>query len=187
MSEAKKIRVKTRSVFEEESNVLKQSRTFLQLDDLSLEDCKKQLLVMQGSYDELLDQAKLITKVSDRLQKKINNANDELEYKNVELNESLDALTKAKVGRKAVTITLFVVVGLLVLTEAFVEPYIDAYTKENFTAFDYADTIGALLAKAVIALSLRPIEKIVEKRLMKQESNRLQAERELAKKNNTLT
>ena len=66
MSEAKKIRVKTRSVFEEESNVLKQSRTFLQLDDLSLEDCKKQLLVMQGSYDELLDQAKLITKVSDR-------------------------------------------------------------------------------------------------------------------------
>lgn len=187
MSEERRKRpVRTKNVFQDEMSVLKESRLFLDQQDLSLDACKKELTLMQERYDELLDQAKLITKVSDRLQNKINKANDQLESKNDELQESLDALTKAKVGRKAATITIIVVIVLFLFTEAFIEPIIEAQAESYFPlankdAFLTVPTLLALLAKGLIALSLRPIEKIVEKRLMKQESARLLAEKEIAK------
>ena len=48
-----------------------------------------------NSYEELLDQSKLITKVSDRLQKKINKSNDDLEHKNIELQDTLRFINKS--------------------------------------------------------------------------------------------
>ena len=187
MGEGKRKRpTRARNVFEEEISVLKRSRLFLDQDNLSLDSCRKEFVFMQDRYDELLDQAKLITKVSDRLQNKINKANDQLESKNDELQDSLDALMKAKVGRKAATITIIVVIVLFLITEAFIEPIIEAKADHYFSdysgdAFLPVPTILALLAKGLIALSLRPIEKIVEKLLMKQESARLQAEKEIAR------
>ena len=183
MSEGAKVRSskKTKNVFEEELKVLKHSKAFLENDELTLDQCKRELEGLQKHYDELLDQTKLITKVSDRLQKKINKANDDLESKNVELQESLDALTKARVGRKATTITLIVVVVLFLITEAWIEPYIEDFAAVNFQG-DYATTFASLGAKAAIALLLRPIEKVVENRLMKREAERLSLEKE-AKKN----
>ena len=169
----RKDRSKSKNVFTQELSTLKESRAFLEREDINLDECKDQLKFLQESYDELLDQSKLITKVSDRLQKKINRANEELGDKNIQLQESLDALTKARVGRRATTITLIVVIVLFLFTEAVVEPPIEGWAKENIDYFPYADTLLALLAKAAIALSLRPIEKIVEKRLMKREAQRI--------------
>jgi len=175
-------RSRAKNVFTEELVILKSSREFLTREDITLHDCKEELSSLQKSYDDLLDQSKLITKVSDRLQKKINNANAELGVKNVQLQESLDALTKAKVGRRAAAITIFVVIGLFLLTEAFLEPPIERYMNKVFppddvTALFTVATFFALLVKGLIALSLRPIEKIVEKRLMKKEAERIEAER----------
>lgn len=176
-------RSKAKNVFGEELEVLTESRAFLSKEEFTLDQCKDQLILLAYSYDELLDQAKLITKVSDRLQRKINKTNDELEIKNVQLQDSLDALTKAKVGRKAVTITLIVVVVLFLFTEAFIEPIIEDWALHAFPPKDEssnftAATMFALLSKGLIALSLRPIEKIVEKRLMRQETERILAKNE---------
>lgn len=164
------------NVFGDEIEILKASKEFISNGNFTSEECVQELITLQKSYDELLDQAKLITKVSDRLQNKINKANEELEFKNVALQESLDALTKAKLSRKANTITLICVFILFIITEAFVEPKIDAYANENFKNF--TPIALALVAKGIIALTLRPIEKIVEKRLYKQETERIQANKE---------
>lgn len=169
---------KKQNVFNEELITLKNSREFLSRENVSLDECKDELGSLQKSYDELLDQSKLITKVSDRLQKKINRANDELGEKNDQLQESLDALTKARVGRRATTITLIVVIALFLFTEAVLEPPIERYAVRHFSGtFASAPLILALLAKGVIALSLRPIEKIVENYLMKKEAERIELER----------
>lgn len=180
-------RSKAKNVFGEELEVLTESRAFLSKEDFTLDQCKDQLAHLASSYDELLDQAKLITKVSDRLQNKINKTNDELADKNIQLQDSLDALTKAKVGRKAVTITLIVVVVLFLFTEAFVEPIIEDWALNAFPPQDPSSnftvaTVLALLSKGLIALSLRPIEKIVEKRLMRQEAEKILAEKKTVSK-----
>ena len=176
--QGKSSRRKSKNVFNDELVTLKKSRKFLERDDITLDECKLELTSLQNSYDELLDQSKLITKVSDRLQKKINKANDELGEKNEQLQESLDALTKARVGRRATTITLIVVITLFLFTEAVLEPPIERFAENTFSDyFESAPLILALLAKGVIALSLRPIEKVVEKRLMKKEAERIEQER----------
>jgi len=162
------------NLFEAELQVLKTSRSFLESENLSLEDCKKQLATVNSHYEDLLDQSKLITKVSDRLQKKITKAHDALEETNIELQDTLDALTKAKVGRKAASIVLVVFILIFVLTEAFLEPQIDKYATSHFQG-EWAIQGFELGTKALIALLFRPIEAIVEKILMKQ------AEKEQAK------
>ena len=181
MSEEKKVRStkRSRNIFEAEFKVLSESKEFLTREDITLEECKSQLLGLQKHYDELLDQSKLITKVSDRLQKKINNTNDELESKNILLQDSLDALTKARVGRRATTITLIIVIVLFLFTEAIIEPKIDIYAERKFAhIFANAELVFSLGAKVIIALLLRPIEKIVERTLMKREAEKLKKEKQ---------
>mgnify|MGYP003682582485 FL=1 len=121
-------------------------------------------------YEDLLDQSKLITKVSDRLQKKIIKATTTVEEKNAELQNTIDALTKAKVGRKAATMTLGIAIFLFLLGEGLLEPQIDKWIANSSLAeyrFDNVNFIGLAL-KAVIAILIRPIEKLVEKRMMNQ-------------------
>ena len=175
MAEQRTNRARSKNIFGDELEVLKESREFLKSENISIEEYKSHLESFQKSYDELLDQVKLITKVSDRLQNKINKANDDLEFKNIELQESLDALTKAKLSRKANTITLIVVFALFFITEAFVEPEIDDFAHSYFENSKFGEIALSLLAKAVIALSLRPIEKLVEKRLLKKEQEKFHA------------
>ena len=172
--ERRRERKAKQNLFEAELQTLRTSQSFLEQEDITLEDCKKQLAVVNANYEDLLDQSKLITKVSDRLQKKITKAHDALEETNIELQDTLDALTKAKVGRKAASIVLVVFILIFILTEAFLEPVIDEYATSHFQG-KWAIQGFELGTKAMIALLFRPIEAIVEKILMKQ------AEREQAK------
>ncbi len=174
MEERRRERKAKQNLFEAELQLLRASQSFLEKEDITLEECKKQLTLINSNYDDLLDQSKLITKVSDRLQKKITKAHDALEETNIELKDTLDALTKAKVGRKAASIVLIVFILIFVLTEAFLEPVIDDYATSHFQG-EWAVQGFELVIKALIALLFRPIEAIVEKILMKQ------AEREQAK------
>ncbi len=149
-----------KGVFEKESAILDHIQNFLEKEDVKDEEFKEEIKQISTYYEELLDQAKLITKVSDRLQNKLNNLNAKLHDKNDELQRTLDELTKAKVGRRAATIALFVTVALFLISEGLVEPQIEsALGKGNFAL--------GLAFKGVIALLLKPIETLAEKFLLK--------------------
>lgn len=110
------------------------------------------------NYGRLLDETKLITSVSDRLQNKLNKANEKIILQNQELQETIDLLTKAKISKKAATIVLLIAVILFLLSEGFIEPIIEGYVD---------DVAVGLLLKAIIALLLKPLEMLVEKILFK--------------------
>lgn len=182
---APRVRKKKQNVFPEETKVLKEMQALLE-DDISDKDVfKERITFFTEKYEELLDQTKLITKVSDRQQKKINKINDSLnevnvvmERKNLELQETLYDLSRAKVGRKATTITGIVFVGLFLITEAFIEPYIENYLHTTKGILHDHEFAVGLSLKGVLALMLRPIERVVEKFLLKQEKDK--KEKELA-------
>lgn len=156
-----------RHVFEKETAILEHIQEFLAKDDVTKDQYKEELLEVKNYYEDLLDQGMLITKVSDRLQNKLNNLNGKLTDKNDELQNTIDELTKAKVGRKATTIVLLVAVGLFLVSEGLLEPQIEAQIGDNIWL--------GLLFKGLIALLLKPIETLTEKYLMKQAINNKQS------------
>jgi hypothetical protein len=165
-------------LFEREQNILRNAKKSLVSEGVDVDIVKGQLSEIIGDYEDLLDQSKLITKVSDRLQKKIIKATTAVEEKNAELQQTIDALTKAKVGRKAATMTLGIAIGLFLVGEGFIEPQIDKWVAGTDLAqyrFDNVNFVGLGL-KAGLALLIRPIEKIVQKRMM----NKAMKEKSLA-------
>ena len=157
------------NVFEKEFEYLKEINLFIK-EELSGEEennkYKETLLSLSQRYEETLDESRLITRVSDRLQRKVDNANQKLEENNIELQQTVDALTKARVGRKATTIVLAIAVILFLLVEGILETIIDDWADSTFTTRDYKTPIS-LGIKLMLALLLRPIEVLVEKGLMK--------------------
>lgn len=129
-----------RELYHEEIKKLKDFR--LRLESHSI--YKEQLDEFSDDYEELVAQAKVITRVSDRLQKKLDGANlqireqnAEITEKNVRLTDTIDELAKAKVGKKASTIMLFVALTLFVLEQAFIQPFIE----EQFSNIYYLDWV----------------------------------------------
>lgn len=159
---------KKQQLFQEELSYLKESRAVLGDTEVTEEKLRTSLENLVGHYEELLDQSKLITKVSDRQQKKIIRTTSALEEKNLQLTETIDALTEAKVGRRATTIALGIAIGLFLIAEGLIEPQIDKWvTTHDLDAynFDNVNVVG-LAIKAGLALLIRPIEKLVEKKMM---------------------
>lgn len=116
-------------LYHEEIKRLKDFRTKLESNSIY----KEQLDDFSDDYEELVAQAKVITRVSDRLQKKLDGANiqiresnDQIKVKNSELTKTIDQLDKAKVGRRASTIMLTVALVLFVTEQVFIEPMIEA-------------------------------------------------------------
>ncbi|MEO1253658.1 MAG: hypothetical protein AAFY41_02055 [Bacteroidota bacterium] len=102
---------------------------------------KEDLDAFSDEYEELVAQAKVITRVSDRLQKKLDNANiqireqnDEIKVKNAQLADTVDQLAEAKVGRRASTILLTVAVILFILEQVLLEPIIDTYFETQYVS-----------------------------------------------------
>ena len=174
-----RVRKNKSNVFPEETKVLKEMQILVSEDISDPILFKEKITFFTKKYEELLDQTKLITKVSDRQQKKINKINDSLnevnvimEKKNDELQNLLDDLSRAKVGRRATTITGIVFIGLFLTTEAFIEPRIEDYLHTtNGILHDHEFAVGLSL-KGLLALMLRPIERIVEKLLLKHEKEK---------------
>lgn len=154
------------NIFHKEKAYVQEAQEFLETEDANNnERLKEEYQSLTTNYLELIDQIVLITRISDRLQKKLDQTNDklatlndQLNDKNVELQETIDDLVKARVGRKATTIVFIFALVLFVFSEALIEPYIDTY----------ADNIYISLAiKAIIAMSIKPLEMLVESSLMK--------------------
>ncbi|SFC70368.1 protein of unknown function [Flexibacter flexilis DSM 6793] len=115
----------------------------------------------------------VVTSISDRLQKKLNQANEtlqqqaeeirqinqDLNFKNKELQETVDALTKARAGRRAATIVLFIAVGLFIVSEA-IEWVIENMTQNVLAVY------WVILIKLLIALLLKPIESVLETNIL---------------------
>ena len=113
---------------------------------------KEDLEFFSEQYEELIAQAKVITRVSDRLQKKLDNANtqireqnSEITEKNDELESAINQLVAAKVGRKASTILFIVTITLLIFEEYAIDPL-----RENLSGSEFI-SIGIKVATAVIA------------------------------------
>lgn len=154
------------NIFQKEKAFVQQAEDFIgNEENHSIDNLRDEFKKLSGNYSELIDQIVLITRISDRLQKKLDQTNEklsdlnaELEDKNIELQNTIDDLVKARVGRRATTIVFIFALVLFVFSEALIEPYIDSY----------ADNIYISLAiKAVIAISIKPLEMLVEGSMMK--------------------
>ena len=159
-------RARKENIYHKEKDYLQRTRDFLDSDEeLMQKNSLEELNLITDNYEELLDQTVLITRISDRLQKKLDktndklqNLNDQLNDKNIELQDTIDDLVKAKAGRKATTIVFVFALVLFVFSEALIEPYIDSYANNIYLS---------LSIKAVIAMMIKPLEMLVEKSLLK--------------------
>lgn len=132
---------------------------------------KEDLDDFSNEYEELIAQAKVITRVSDRLQKKLDNANiqikeksDEIKFKNVELKSTVDQLAQARVGKRASTIMLSVALVLFIAEQVFLEPII-----EKNIDIPYLD-LGIL---AVLFFIVKVLESSLEKYFMNKEKTKI--------------
>lgn len=166
-----------KSIYHKEKAHLEHTQEFLSSGkETTPEEIINELQITCDNYEELLDQTVLITRISDRLQKKLDKTNDKLQYlndqlndKNEELQNTIDDLVKAKAGRKATTIVFILALILFVFSEALIEPYIDSYANNIYLS---------LAIKAIIAMSIKPFEMLVEKALLKTARNKTIKERE---------
>ncbi len=177
-------RKRKENIFQKEKAYIQEATEFLETEDAQqLDKLTDGYKSITENYSELLDQITLITRISDRLQKKLDQTNDklatlndQLNDKNVELQNTIDDLVKARVGRKATTIVFVFALILFVFSEALIEPYIDSY----------ADNIYLSLAiKAIIAMSIKPLEMLVENSMMKSARKQSLKQRELKKVSET--
>lgn len=170
-------RARRENIYHKEKDYLLRTQGFLESgEDVNQEKSLEELKLITENYEELLDQTVLITRISDRLQKKLDKTNDKLQSlndqlndKNIELHLTINDLVKAKAGRKATTIVFVFALALFFLSEALIEPYIDSYSDNIYIS---------LSIKAIIAMSIKPLEMLVEKRLVK--SARKRAEKVIA-------
>ena len=147
-------------VFEKEVQALNHAKSMVKIEGATLEDMRTEYALLVKDYEKLLDDTRVITKISDRLQNRLDRANeklslsrDEIARKNEMLQSTIDELTKARIGRKATTIVLGAAVLLFLISEVFLEPIVDAYAN-NFGI--------SIFIKLSIALLLKPIDYLVE-------------------------
>ena len=148
--------------------ILEKSQNLIKKESKSIEELDKEYVELTDAYSQLLEETRLITRVSDRLQNKINRAHDtlslqsekintinsELQNNNVALKSAIQQLTKAKVSNKTTTIVLTFAIFLFFISEGLVEPIIERRVESFWLG---------LLFKGSIVLLLKPIEMVVEK------------------------
>ena len=166
-----------RHVFEKETQVLKSAQKTLENQDITQDLLWKEYAYLTKNYEKLLGDSRVITNISDRLQNRLNAANEnlqhqseeiraintQLEKKAIELQSSIDELTRAKISRKATTITLIAAVILFIISEGLLEPWVEKYMPSN----QIGSWVGFLM-KGLIALLLKPIDYLVESYLKKE-------------------
>jgi adenylate cyclase len=117
----------------------------------------KQFEIIEHTNEQLHD-------LNENLELKVKERTQTLAEKNIELQATLDELTKTKISRKAITITMVLGISLFVLEELLFSPIIDNYFNNNLWV--------SITTKGVIALLLKPIESLVESFLLSSLSKR---------------
>lgn len=154
-------------LFHEELKNLTDFRTKLNNQEVHKEDLEE----FAETYAELVAQTKVITKVSDRLQKKLDTANIQIQEQNNVISEKNQALeltitqlAKAQVGRRASTIMLTVGLGLFILEQIFLEPFIDSKVDTPYLSY-------AILV--LLFFIVKGLESALEKYFMNQEKKKI--------------
>ncbi|MCZ2355487.1 MAG: hypothetical protein LC115_02170 [Bacteroidia bacterium] len=158
-----------------EADVLKKLKETSVNESLSREEYQEALKDITIHFDRLLKDAKLLTSVGDRLQRKLKSTNallkeqaeeikrfnEELKTKNIELQLTIDELTRSRAGRKATTIIMLLAIGLFMLTE-FMET-----TFEDWVA-QFGDVkVWSIAFKVSLVVLLKPVESYLEHFLLK--------------------
>lgn len=161
-----------KELYHEEIKKLKDFRSRLETHAIYKQDLDS----FSDDYEELVAQAKVITRVSDRLQKKLDNANiqikeqnDEIKSKNVQLEDTIEQLAKAKVGKKASTIMLTVALLLFVVEQLVIEPLI----QESISVANLD-----LVVLAILFFLVKFLEGGLEKYFIKQEQKKIMERKE---------
>ncbi|MEQ8714970.1 MAG: hypothetical protein RIC80_18265 [Cyclobacteriaceae bacterium] len=156
-----------KDLFTEEERVLSGYRRKIENEDIYLEDAES----FASNYKDLIDQTRVITRISDRLQKKLDMANQKIKSQNHEIgqkNELLEntiiELTRAKVSKKASTILLTLALILFIWEQYLLEPFIESYVIIPY--------LGIVL-KGLIAFSLKFFETGIENYFMKKEQGQI--------------
>jgi uncharacterized phage infection (PIP) family protein YhgE len=159
-------------VFQSEIDFLNEVRALAEDNDIPAEKVKENYKLLCDKYDRLIGEAKLLTSVSDRLHSKLNEANekqkkqsdeinkinDDLKVNNQLLQDTIDQLVKAKVGRKASSIVLLIAIILFIISEGWLEPIVESQIGNPQIGF---------LFKLGIAVLLKPIDVLVERYMMR--------------------
>lgn len=156
-----------KDLFTEEEKVLSSYRRKIEKEDVYLEDAES----FANSYKDLIDQTRVITRISDRLQKKLDMANQKIRsqnevigQKNELLENTIIELTRAKVSKKASTILLTLALILFISEQYLLEPLIESYVVIPY--------LGIVL-KGLIAFSLKFFETGIENYFMKKEQSEI--------------
>lgn len=151
--------------YKEEKTLELAKNTLKSYADLTKEKHDYERLIKE--YEELLSQTRVLSKVGDRLHKKINKTNELVKEKNKRLEETLELLLTEKAGRQAILITFIFFLIIFILTEVFLDPVVEKWAYQTFPNRNSIEVIFGLGIKIIIALLLRPIEFFVEKVLIK--------------------
>jgi hypothetical protein len=148
-------------VYIKEVNELHRAKKIAEEMNLSEQDLKNEYHRLVENFEEAVGQMRLITKVSDKIQKKLDKVNaaldqknQELDYKNKELTQTIEELTQARAGKIATTIVLFIALALFLLEEIGIEPLITNFISDN-------QWVGIGI-KLILVLLLKPAENVLE-------------------------
>lgn len=158
------------------------------VENLSSEEIKAQLQIFAKNHKKLLQEVKLLTSVGDRLQKKVKSANEmlqeqaeeirkinkDLQDKNIELQFTIDELTKAKAGKRATTIIFIFAIILFAITE-LLESSFELLFKGGSIIIVYG-------FKVALALGFKPIEGLLENAIIAREMKLQRLEHEQQQK-----
>jgi len=156
---------------------LNEVRALAEDDNIPADKVKENYKLLCDKYDRLIGEAKLLTSVSDRLHAKLNEANEKLKKQSDEINkinddlkvnnqllqDTIDQLVKAKVGRKASSIVLLIAILLFIISEGVLEPLVEERVGNTSIGFIF---------KLGIAVLLKPIDVLVERYMMRRALNK---------------
>lgn len=86
-----------------------------------------------------------------------------IQEQNAELKDTIDELTKTKISRKAILLTLLLAIVLFLLSEGFIDPAIESHSQSLALS---------MAGKLLIALMLKPLEGLIERLLLKRVMNK---------------
>ncbi len=165
-----------KELYHEEQQILTDFTQKVKQKKVYLNDASK----LTDHYRDLLEQSKVITKISDRLQKKLDLANQkikqqnqEIQVKNKQLETTVEKLIRMTVGKKAFRIMFMVAIVLFISEEYYLEPIIESHIEIPFLS------VGI---KIMIAIFLKIFEGWLESHFMHVQMNQIIGQEEFNEK-----
>jgi len=153
----------SKNIFNKEILIVERAHEISSRNDFDKEQIGEEYNLLVKNYQSLLNETKLLTSVSDRLQNKLNTANDKLKNQAAEIreiNKNLEIRNVELVHTiEAATIVLIMALILFLLSEYLLEPIVEVYTDKNI--------LLDIAFKGGIVLLLKPLESLVESQLLK--------------------